>query len=293
VTVLDNFSSNPTFLLALCHKPNFRVIRGDVRDEKIVKKALEGMDFIIPLAAIVGAPACEKDPVMAQSTNVGAIRLLNKIRTSDQKVIFSCTNSIYGKGQDNIYCTENTQLSPLSLYGRSKIEAENVFLKARDTAYRNSAISLRLATVFGASPSMRLNLSINNMIYRAVTDGYIVLYQANLKRNFIHILDVVRAFLHCIDNFEMMKGQAYNVGSSNVNMSKREICEEIKKQIIDFYIVEAEIGEDVDQRNYIVSNDKIEATGFVSKISLQNGITELIQAYKIMDSLQMGNMPKR
>jgi len=276
VRVLDNFKFSQTSLLGLCHDPNLHIIRGDVRDEDTMMKAVEGADFIIPLAAIVGVPACAKDFIGAESTNVGAIRILTRCRSDKQKIIFPCTNSGYGIGEEGIYCTEETPLRPISLYGKEKVAAEQIILKA------GNSISLRLATTFGISAFMRLDLLVNNFVYRAVTDGFVVLYQADFKRNYIHVQDVAKVFVHCIRNFDRVKNEVYNVGLSDANISKRELCEEIKKQVPDFYFVESEIGEDPDQRNYLVSNAKIEATGYKPDVSLQEGIAELIKGYKII-----------
>jgi len=276
VTVLDNFKFNQTSLLGLCHNADLHIIRGDARDEETVMRAVEGADFIIPLAAIVGASACSKDWIAAESTNVGAIRILTRCRSGEQKIIYPCTNSGYGIGEEGIYCTEETPLRPISLYGKEKVEAERIILDA------GNSISLRLATVFGTSPFMRLGLLVNNFAYRAVTDGFVVLYQGHFKRNYIHVQDVAGAFIHCIRNFETMKNEVYNVGLSDANLSKRELCQEIKKQVPDFYFVEAEVGEDIDQRNYVIDNSKIEKTGFKCEFSLQEGITELIKGYQIL-----------
>lgn len=288
VTVLDNFIFNQTSLLGLCAWPDLKIIRGDVRDEETVAKAVSGVDFILPLAAIIGAPACARDFIAAESTNVGAIRILTRCRSPEQGIIFPCTNSGYGIGQEGIFCTEETPLLPVSLYGKEKVEAERIILNA------GNSISLRLATVFGVSSFMRLDLLVNNLVYRAVADGFVVLYQADFKRNYINVWDVANAFLHCIENFARMKNEVYNVGLSDANLSKRELCEEIKRQVPDFYFVEAEIGEDIDQRNYIVSNAKIEATGYKTEVSLQNGIAELIKGYQIIRGVDpQGNTPRR
>jgi len=286
VTVLDNFLYNQATLLGCCHRPTLHIIRGDVRDEEVVKKALDGVDFIMPLAAIVGAPACDKDPVAARTTNLEAIELLLSLVKPDQKIIFPCTNSGYGIGQEGIYCTEETPLNPLSLYGKLKIGAERLILAC------GNSISLRLATVFGTSPLMKTDTPVNNFVYRAVADGYLILFEGHFKRNYIHVRDVAKAFIHCIRKSDRM-GEAYNVGLSNANLSKLELCQEIKKQIPGFYFVEAEIGEDVDRRNYIVSNARIEATGYWPDYSLQDGITELIKGYQIIRGIEVqGNVPK-
>jgi len=288
VVVLDNFMFNQTSLLGLCHNPELHIVAGDVRDEDTVMKAVEGADFIIPLAAIVGAPACSKDWIAAEGTNVGAIRILTRCRSPEQKIIYPCTNSGYGIGKENIYCTEKTLMRPVSLYGKEKVEAERIILNA------DNSISLRLATIFGVSPFMKTDLLVNNFVYRAITDGFVVLYQAHFRRSYIHIRDVARAFIHCMRNFDRMKGEAYNVGLSKANLSKTELCQEIKKQVPDFYFVEAEVGEDVDQRNYIASNAKIETTGYKPDYSLQEGITELIKGYQIIKRVEpQGNVPRR
>lgn len=277
VTVLDNFMYNQVSLLGYCNHPHLEIIRGDVRDNNIVREALEGIDFILPLAAIVGAAACDRDRIAAATTNLDAIRSLLVPRVDDEQgIIYPCTNSGYGIGQEGRYCTEETPLNPISFYGLTKVDAEKAILNA------GNSISLRLATVFGLSPFMRLDLLVNNFVYRAVTDGFVVLYQAQFKRNYIHIRDVAKAFIHCLKNFDRMKGEVYNVGLSEANLSKLELCQEIQKQVPSFYIVEAEVGEDIDKRNYIVSNEKIEATGFRPDISLQDGIRELIKGYQII-----------
>jgi len=282
VRVLDNFMFGQTSLLGCCSNPNLKIIRGDVRDEETLKRALDGVDFIIHLAAIVGAAACDRDPIAAQTTNVDAVDSLLLLRDRDQGIIFACTNSGYGVGQvdeeeKTVYCTEETPLRPVSLYGKQKVQAEAKILN------NGKAVSLRLATVFGASPRMRTDLLVNNLVWRAVKDGYVVLYQADFKRNYVHIEDVASAFLHCIENWDKMKDQVYNVGLSEANLSKRELCEEIKKQVPNFYFVEAPIGEDPDKRNYIIDNSKIEKTGWKPVYSLADGIAELRKAYTILD----------
>jgi len=276
VRVLDNFLFGQTSLLHCCSNPNLEIIRGDVRNEETLKRALVGVDFIIHLAAIVGATLCDRDPWAAYETNVDAVNSLLLLRDRDQGIIFPCTNSGYGIGEAGVYCTEETPLRPVSLYGKLKVQAEAKILN------NGKAVSLRLATVFGASPRMRLDLLVNDFVLRAMRDGYIVLYQADFKRNYIHIEDVASAFLHCIKHWNKMKNQIYNVGLSEANLSKWELCQEIKKQIPDFYFVEAEVGEDPDKRNYIVSNAKLEATGWGPAYSLQDGIAELIKAYQVL-----------
>ncbi len=276
VTVLDNFMYNPSSLLDVCHHPALTIVRGDVRDERILQKLVGGADAILPLACLTGAPLCERDPVQAKQVNLEAVQALLRMRGPQQRVVFPTTNSGYGVGQEGLHCTEETPLRPISTYGRLKVEAEKAVLEAGNSA------TLRLATAFGVSPRMRLDLLVNDFVYRSVTDGFLVLFQAHFKRNYIHVRDITAAFLHVLKNFEKMKGQAYNVGLSDANLSKRELCDEIKKQVPRFYFTEAEVGEDPDQRNYIVSNEKIERSGFKPAVSLQRGIGELIKGYQVI-----------
>lgn len=283
VTVLDNFMYGQSSLIGYCNNPNFELVKGDVRSNpgevgimhKLIKRKY---DAIFPLAAIVGMPACDKDRTVAEAVNLTAIwELCNSVRilSPDAKVVFPNTNSGYGIGQKDIYCTEETPLTPISFYGRLKCAAELEIMTMPN------AVALRLATVFGCSPRMRLDLLVNDMVYRAVHDGYIVLYEAHFKRNYIHVLDVAGAFIHCLENWDKAKGQIFNVGLSEANLSKFELCQEIKKQVPNLQIIQNEIGKDPDKRNYIVSNEKIEKTGWKPTKSLQDGITELIKAYQM------------
>lgn len=276
VIVIDNFLYNQQSLLDCCNDEKLTIIRGDVRDRKLVFPYVTRVDAIIPLACITGAPACDRDPIAARTINLRAVKMLLDTRTKDQIIVFPTTNSGYGIGQKGVFCTEETPLKPISLYGRLKVEAEKEIRNA------GNSITLRLATVFGVSPRMRFDLLVNDFTYRAVTDHFVVLFEAQFKRNYIHIRDVAKAFVHCLDNFDEMKDETYNVGLSNANLSKWELCEEIKKQVPDFYFVEAEVGEDPDKRDYIVSNEKIEATGFTQEYSLQRGITELIKGFQVV-----------
>jgi nucleoside-diphosphate-sugar epimerase len=284
VTAVDNFMYNQAALLDCCNDPNFTVIRGDARDKDLMAGLMKDADAIFPLACLTGAPLCKKDPVAARTVNFDAIKMLLDMRSKDQMIIFPTTNSGYGVGQDGIHCTEETPLNPISLYGQLKVELENILLDA------GNAITLRLATVFGASPRMRLDLLVNDFAYRAVFDRFIVLFESHFKRNYIHVRDVTKAFVHCLDNFGKMKDEPYNVGLSDANLSKWELCEEIKKQVPDFYFVEAKVGEDPDKRNYIVSNEKIEATGFKPDYSIQMGIAELLKAYQVIKRNQFANL---
>lgn len=284
VTVIDNFMYGQTSLLDCCNSDLFEIINGDIRDESLMKEIVKGKDIIIPLACLTGAPICSKKPKAAKEIIVDAIDLMISNMNAEQKIIYPSTNSGYGVGQEELYCTEKSELKPVSLYGKYKNEAEKKILK------KQNSISLRLATVFGMSPRMRTDLLVNNFVYRAVNDKFIVLFESHFKRNYIHVRDVANVFIHCINNFEKMKNEIYNVGLSNANLSKWELCEEIKKQIPDFYFVEAEIGEDPDRRNYIVSNEKIEKTGWKPKFSLQQGIKELIKGYKIIKNKEFSNV---
>ncbi len=283
VTVLDNFLFNQSTLLDCCLNPNFTILRGDSRDEATVRKAIAKADYIIPLAAIVGAPACKNDATAARTTNYDAIQMLLSLRSKQQCIVSPCTNSGYGIGQSAVFCTEETPLNPISLYGTTKVDAERAILDA------GNGISLRLATVFGASPRMRLDLLVNDFVHRAFTDRFLVIFEGHFKRNYIHIRDVAKAFLHAIRNFESMKELPYNVGLSDANISKLELCARIKEQIPSFYYVEAAIGEDPDKRDYVVSNERIEKTGYLPGVSLDMGIRELIQVYTILRVKQYTN----
>ena len=284
VTVIDSFMYNQGSLLDCCYDEKLSVIRGDARDRKLVSEIIKDVDAIFPLACLTGAPICDRDPIAAKTVNFDAIKMILELRSKDQIIIFPTTNSGYGIGQEGIYCTEETPLNPISLYGRLKVEIEKAILEA------GNCITLRLATVFGISPRMRLDLLVNDFTYRAVTDRFLVLFESHFKRNYIHIRDVAKAFVHSLENFDKMKDEPYNVGLSDANLSKWELCEEIKKQVPDFYFVEAEVGEDPDKRDYIVSNEKIEATGFKPDYSLQQGIAELIRGYQVIRRTNFSNI---
>ncbi len=284
VYVVDNFMYNQTSLLDCCHYENLTIIRSDVRDKKIISDCLKKADAIFPLACLTGAPICSRDPIGAQTINFDAIKMIVDLRSKEQCIIFPTTNSGYGVGQQGVYCSEKTPLNPISLYGRLKVDLEKLLLDA------GNAITLRLATAFGISPRMRLDLLVNDFTCRAVFDRFVVLFEAHFKRNYIHVRDVANAFIHCLDNFNLMKDEPYNVGLSNANLSKMELCEEIKKQVLDFYITESKIGEDPDKRNYIVSNEKIEKTGFTPTVSLQAGIAELIRGFQVVRRSQYSNV---
>lgn len=284
VTVLDNFMFRQSSLLDCCAHPRFHVVKGDCRDESLMKRLVPGVDTIIPLAALVGAPLCNQDQVGAVTINRDAVRMLAQIASPSQQIIMPITNSGYGIGENGKFCTEETPLRPVSLYGRVKVEAEEAILA------RENSVSLRLATVFGASPRMRLDLLVNDFVYRAVNDRAVVIFEGHFKRNYIHVRDIARAFAHVIDHFPAMKGNAYNVGLSTANLSKLELCEVIRKHIPQFVFLESKIGEDPDKRDYIVSNEKIEKTGYLPKYSLDDGVEELIKVYTIIKNNQYGNV---
>ncbi|MBQ5592935.1 MAG: NAD(P)-dependent oxidoreductase [Clostridia bacterium] len=284
VSVLDNFYFGQTSLLDCCADKNFSVIRGDARDKDTLAKFIDGADFIIPLAALVGFPLCDYDKIAAKTTNLDAILTLLEIRRPEQKIIFPCTNSGYGTSDGSIYCTEETPLNPISLYGTTKAEAEKAILEA------GNSLTFRFATVFGASPRMRLDLLVNDFVYRAVNDRTMIIFEGHFKRNFIHIRDVVGAYIHAINNFEAMKGKAYNCGLSDANLSKIELCEKIKAHLPQFTFFESEINSDPDKRNYIVSNERLESTGWKPKYSLDDGIEELIRTYSIIKNNSYANI---
>ena len=284
VTVLDNLMFRQQSLLGLCHRERLSFVKGDARDQSLIKELVSKHDVLIPLAALVGAPICKADPHTATSVNLHSVKFLLEQASVDQKVIFPTTNSGYGIGEEGQYCDEETPLRPVSLYGRDKVEAEQAFLD------QGSSVTFRFATLFGTSPRMRLDLLVNDFTYRAFKDRSIVLFESHFKRNFLHVRDAARAFLFAVENYDQMKGMPFNVGLSEANLSKMELCLEIKKQLTDFHIFESEIGEDPDKRDYIVSNDKIEKLGFKAVNGLQKGISELIKGYAILPSAGHGNV---
>ncbi len=277
VTALDNVSygTPEQGLYHLCANERFDFIRGDVRDEAAMRGALSGADIVIHLAAVVGAPACQKDPHLATTVNLDAVRLLDRLRSPNQLVIYPNTNSGYGATSGEAFCTEDSPISPLSLYGRTKCDAEAVVLG------RPNGIALRLATVFGMSPRMRLDLLVNHFVHAAVTDGYIVLFEKDFKRNFVHVRDVADCFLHCIRNAAAMAGRPYNLGLDSANLSKEELALAVKKHVPSFYLHFAPIGQDPDKRNYIVSSGRLKEAGFTASRSLESGIRELLKGYRM------------
>jgi len=284
VTVLDNFFFGQNSLMDCCSHDRFRVIRGDARNECVLKEALASQDIIIPLAALVGAPLCNLDKSGAVSTNQSAIESLCQLASSSQMILYPTTNSGYGIGEKGKFCTEDTPLRPISLYGTTKVKAEEAVLA------RGNSLTFRLATVFGASPRMRVDLLVNDFVYRAVHDRAVLIFEGHFKRNYIHIRDVARAFLHAIANFSSMKGKPYNVGLEDANLSKLELCAKIKEHLPQFAYVEAPIGEDPDKRDYIVSNQRILGTGFRTEWDLDRGIRELIKAFTILRQSKYANV---
>jgi nucleoside-diphosphate-sugar epimerase len=284
VTVLDNFMFRQVSLNHLCADPGFKVVRGDARDAAVLRPLVTGADIVIPLAALVGAPLCDHDKPGAESTNHGAIRTALGLMSPAQRILLPTTNSGYGIGEPGQFCTEETPLRPVSLYGRTKVAAEQAVLE------RGNSISFRLATVFGMSARMRIDLLVNDFVHRAVTDRAVVLFEGHFKRNYIHVRDVARAFLHGIDHFEAMRDRPYNVGLSDANLSKIELCQRIQQHVPRFVFLEAPVGEDPDKRDYIVSNARIEAAGFRPAHSLDDGIRELIKGYAMIRNSAFGNV---
>jgi len=283
VTVLDSLLYQQNSLFHLCANPRFEFVHGDARDNSVVGGLAKDADALIPLAAIVGAPACDRDPLLARSVNLEAIRLLNRVRSSGQLIVYPTTNSGYGTKTGDVFCTEETPLEPISLYGQTKTQAEQELLQSPNV------VTLRLATVFGMSARMRLDLLVNHFVYAAATDGYLVIFEKDFKRNYIHIRDVADCFLYCIENSNRMAGRAYNAGLDAANLSKQELALSIKKHVPKFYIHFAEVGSDPDKRNYIVSNQRLREAGFEAKRSLDEGIVELLKGYRMMGRSQFKN----
>lgn len=284
VTCLDNLSLGQSGPFHLCANDRYDFVRGDARDEALLTRLLPTVDAIIPLACVVGAPACQRDPWMAQTVNQDAIALLNRLRSKQQLVVFPTTNSGYGTKSGDSFCTEQTPLEPISLYGRTKVAAEAELLASPN------AITLRLATVFGMSPRPRLDLLVNHFVYAAVTDGFIVIFEKHFKRNYIHIRDVADCFLHCLANPDRMVGRPFNVGLDDANLSKEELALKIKEHVPSFFIHFSEVGSDPDKRNYIVSNARLRDAGFAARRSLDDGIRELLKGYRMMARGPFGNV---
>src|SRR5678815_1059210 len=285
VTAVDNFMYAQDSLAAVCYHPAFSLVRGDVRSANVMRPLVKDADIIIPLAALVGAPLCDRDPIAATTTNKDAIVNMLEWLGTDQRVLLPITNSGYGVGEPGKFCTEETPIRPISLYGRDKVAVEQTLLDRHP-----NAISFRLATVFGISPRMRLDLLVNDFTYRAYTDRFIVLFESHFKRNYLHVRDVARVFLHGIEHFQGMKGGPYNVGLSDANLSKRELCERIQTHLPSFVFIESAIGTDPDKRDYIVSNEKIERTGYRPAYSLDSGIRELIKGFAMIRNSRYSNV---
>jgi nucleoside-diphosphate-sugar epimerase len=284
VTVIDNFMFKQNSLAHVCSNPNFEVVRGDIRDKELMQEFMKNADVIIPLAALVGAPLCNEDKIGATTINHDAIEMMFELSSNEQTILMPTTNSAYGTGDKDNLCTEESELRPISQYAIEKVEIEKKLLNMPNS------ISFRLATVFGMSPRMRIDLLVNDFAYRAFRDRFIVLFESHFKRNYIHVRDVTGVFLHSLENHSSMKGEIYNVGLSDANLSKKELCSVIQKYIPDFAIMEAAVGKDPDQRNYIVSNNKIENTGFKVSYSLDMGVQELIKGYTMIRNSIFGNV---
>ncbi len=284
VLALDNFRYGQTSLLPYCANKRFDIVRGDARDRELMARCVEGVDYIFPLACLTGAPLCSQDPVGSQTINHDAIAMLLELRGPGQRVIFPTTNSGYGVGEKGKFCTEETPLRPVSLYGKQKVAIERKVLEAGES------VTFRFATLFGVSGRMRLDLLVNDFVCRAVRDAFIVLFEAHFKRNYLHVRDAARVFIHTMEHFDDMAGRPYNVGLSDANLSKTELCEEIRKQLPKFHYTEYELGEDPDKRDYIVSNERVEGTGFAPTHSLADGIAELIKACRVMPKTLFGNV---
>jgi nucleoside-diphosphate-sugar epimerase len=284
VTVIDNLSYQQHSLFHLCANSRLELVLGDVRDENLMHRLVRSADVLIPLAAIVGVPACDLDPWLAQSVNLEAVQLVNRLRCAGQLIIYPSTESGYGDKSGGVRCTEDTPLEPVSHYARTKVRAEAELLESPNV------ITLRLATVFGMSPRMRLDLLVNYFVYAAVTDGCIVIFEKDVKRNYVHIRDVADCIIHCIDNAPRMVGRPYNVGFDAANISKQDLALKIKQHIPNFYIHFAPVGSDPDKRNYTVSNERLREAGFKAQRSLDEGIQELVKGYQMIGRLPFKNV---
>jgi nucleoside-diphosphate-sugar epimerase len=274
VSVLDNLLYKPLSLLHLFKNENFRFIKGDVRDKELLQSLVKTHDVIIPLAAIVGMSACKANPQLTVDVNYNQILHILDVLSEQQKLILPNTNSQYGSSDTII--TEESPFKPLSLYAETKCDAENAMLQ------NGNGVSLRLATVFGVSPRMRQDLLVNDFVYKALVDSYLVLFEAHFKRNYIHVQDIARTFQFVIENYDKCKGQAFNVGLSSANLSKLELANKIKQYLPSLVIKQDEFKEDFDKRNYVVSNEKIEHLGWKPLYDLDYGIQQLIHAYSMI-----------
>ena len=281
---VDNLSFGSAALNHLCEQESFEFVREDVRNEQAMAGLVKKADVIIPLAAVVGMPACLRDPWLATSVNLDAIRLINRLRSPNQLVVYPNTNSGYGIKSGNTFCTEETPLEPISVYGQTKCQAELELLGS------NNTITLRLATVFGMSPRLRLDLLVNYFVYTAVTDGYLIIFDKDFKRNFVHVRDVADCMLHCVANSTRMVGRPYNVGLDSANLSKEELAIKVKEFVPNFFVHFSEVGSDPDKRNYIVSNQRLREAGFEAQRSLDMGIQELIKGYRMIGRAPFKNV---
>ena len=283
VTVFDNLSFSANSLNHLHIFDNFKLIVGDVGNKKVYKKLIKDNDIIIPLAALVGAPLCQKNKKKTIEINLNSIQFLLKNITSKKKILYPTTNSGYGIGKKNKFCTEESDLNPISLYGKTKVKAEEEILK-----FKNS-VCFRLATVFGYSYRMRSDLLVNNFVETALKKKKLVIFEPNFRRNYIHIRDVVDAFVFAINNFEKMKSNTYNVGLSSANLTKIQLAKKIKKELKLLKIKIFNNRKDPDQRDYFVSNKKIEKAGFMPRIKLEDGIKELIIFFSLNKNKILNN----
>jgi len=274
VTVIDLLKYDKGSLDHLYFKKNFTFINDDIRKPKLLKKHIKKNEYIIPLAALVGAPLCEKNKKEAISINLEAVKKILQNLNKKNKLIYLTTNSGYGVGEKNKYCDEKSLLKPISLYGQTKCDAENEVMKFKNT------VSFRLATVFGASYRMRSDLLVNNFVQRAINKNYIDVFEPQFRRNFIHITDVVRAVIFSIKNFDKLKSDVFNLGLSSANITKIDLVRKIKSQIKTLKIKVIKNKSDPDKRDYFVSNKKIENKGFVASVSLDQGIKELISVFR-------------
>jgi nucleoside-diphosphate-sugar epimerase len=275
VTVLDNLMYNQTSSIIYSHHKSFNFVYGDVRNHKLLKELVLQNDIIIPLAAIVGFPACDRDKQLATQINYEHVKVVCEVaKENNKRVVYPNTNSGYGIGE-NGECTEESPLNPISHYGVTKVNAEREVLGI-------GGISLRLATVFGTSPRMRMDLLVNEFVYKAMSDKSIVLFEKHFVRNYIHIRDVALVFLKMIQEYNIHSGEVFNVGLSSANLTKQQLCETIQKHIPSFSIFHNDNYEDPDKRDYVVSNKKLESKGWTPMYSLDDGIDELIKTYSII-----------
>lgn len=280
VTVLDNLIHRNGAILEHCGNPKFRFVYGDVRNKDLYKKEIIKHNVIVNLAAYVGMPLCNRFPIETRQVNQDSAEFLAASVSPNQFVIHATTNSGYGLGQHKdgkaVFCTEETPLEPISLYGQTKCAAEKAIMRSGNN------VSFRLATVMGVSRKMRMDLLVNDFTYRAWNDKFIVLFESSFLRNFVNVKDVAEAFRYAILNSDNFRGQIYNLGNTSANVNKMQLCHAIKKHIPEFYITESAINKDPDQRNYMVSNDKLEATGWKPIYSLDDTIREVLQACPII-----------